>query len=79
MTLAADMRSPHLWHLWNTQYRYGTDAADEGFVLRTENGWALHKRGRTGRLQGTYPTLQDALTAAGVSRADHGAAHRRSA
>jgi hypothetical protein len=68
MTLMADMRSPRLWHLWNTSYRYGSDASDEGFILRTEQGWALHQRGGRAPLRDTYPTLDDALNAAGVEQ-----------
>lgn len=68
MTLVADMRSPHLWHLWNSEYAYGTDASNEGFIVRTEHGWALHRRGTRTRGQGVYQTLDDAFEAAGVKR-----------
>jgi hypothetical protein len=68
MALVADMQSPHLWRLWNTTYGYGSDAGDEGFVLRTEHGWALHRRGGQARLPSVFPTLEDALRSAGASR-----------
>jgi hypothetical protein len=69
MALVAEMQSPHLWRLWNTGYGYGSDAADEGFILRTEDGWALHRRGGRAPLQCVYATLDDAMSAAGISRA----------
>lgn len=68
MSLVADMRSPHLWQLWNSEYSYGSDAANEGFVVRTEHGWALHRRGIRSHAQNVYQSLDDALHAAGVVR-----------
>lgn len=71
MMLVADMRSPHLWHLWNSAYAAGSDAADEGFIVRTDDGWALHRRGTPPVAVSTYPTLDDAFEAAGVRRRTH--------
>jgi hypothetical protein len=68
MSLVADMRSPRLWQLWNSEYRYGSDAADEGFVVRTEHGWALHRRGIRPQAQSVYDSLDEAFSAAGVER-----------
>ena len=68
MAVIADMQSPHLWRLWNSTYAYGSDAAEEGFILRTEGGWSLHRRGGQAGPKCVYPTLEDAMRAAGVSR-----------
>lgn len=71
MTLVADMRSPHLWHLWSSEYAYGSDAAHEGFAVRTVDGWALHRRAIPPVAASIHPTLDDAFEAAGVQRRTH--------
>lgn len=69
MSIVVERRSDRLWHLWNTDYGgRGVDAADEGFILRTRDGWALHESGRRGRVRGIYSTLEEAMQAGQVDR-----------
>ncbi len=69
MSIVAQRRSGVLWHLWNTDYLgCGPEASDEGFILRTDQGWALHASGRRARLRDTYSSLEEAMRAGRVDR-----------
>lgn len=74
MSIVIERRSDRLWHLWNTDYGgRGKDAADEGFIHRTRDGWALYEGGRQGRVRDVYSSLEEAIQAGRADR--HRAAH----
>ncbi len=64
MAIVARIRNDRLWHLWNTEYlACGREAADEGFILNSGQGWEVHERGRSGGVRAIYPTLSEAMLA----------------
>ena len=52
------------WTLWDTKHPHGTDSAALGIIHKTDAGFELMIGNDVPQLQGTYPTLDAAVSAA---------------